>query len=32
MKLAEVTPDTVKANPEVIRAYLGQDHNMRPHL
>ena len=32
MKLAEGTPDTVKANPEVIRAYLGQDHNMRPHL
>ena len=31
-KLAEGTPDTVKANPEVIRAYLGQDHNMRPHL
>ncbi len=32
MKLAEGTPDAVKANPEVIRAYLGQDHNMRPRL
>ncbi len=30
MKLAEGSPDAVKANPEVIRAYLGEDHALRP--